>query len=96
MEKKISQEEKEKIVDFLYANEKPEFKKIRKAIGKESAEFKFNYKDDDKIVGTHTISNLSIKSILVKNGLNFQKKNKKIFGMCCIFLIANQLKRICY
>ncbi|PIV94127.1 MAG: hypothetical protein COW44_06120, partial [Flavobacteriaceae bacterium CG17_big_fil_post_rev_8_21_14_2_50_33_15] len=39
--RKISQEEKEKIVEFLYANEKPEFKKIRKVIGKESAEFKF-------------------------------------------------------
>ena len=49
--KKISQEEKEKIVEFLYSNEKPEFKKIRKVIGKESAEFKFNYKDEDKILG---------------------------------------------
>lgn len=63
--KKISQEEKEKIVEFLYANEKPDFKKIRKVIGKESAEFKFNYKDEDKIVGTYTIANLS---------------NKKFFG----------------
>ena len=32
--KKISQEEKEKIVEFLFANEKPEFKKIRKVICK--------------------------------------------------------------
>ena len=47
---KISQSEKEKLVAFLLTNEKPDFKKIRKAIGKESAEFKFNYKDDDKIV----------------------------------------------
>jgi len=39
--KKISQEDKEKLVTFLCANEKPEFKKIRKAIGKESAEYKF-------------------------------------------------------
>ena len=43
-----------------------EFKKIRKAIGKESAEFKLNYKDDDKIVGTHTISNLSNKKFFGK------------------------------
>ncbi len=75
--KKISQEEKEKIVDFLYANEKPEFKKIRKVIGKESAEFKFNYKDDDKIVGTHTISNLSNKKYFGKKWFEFSEKEQE-------------------
>ena len=64
-DKKISLEEKEKMIEILYAiplgKEKVDFKVLRKAIGKESAEFKFNYKDDDKIVGTHTISNLSNK-----------------------------------
>ena len=75
--KKISQEEKEKIVDFLYANEKPEFKKIRKVIGKESAEFKFNYKDDDKIVGTHTISNLSNKKYFGKKWFEFSDKEQE-------------------
>lgn len=75
--KKISQEEKEKIVDFLYANEKPEFKKIRKAIGKESAEFKFNYKDEDIIVGTHTISNLSNKKYFGKKWYEFSDKEQE-------------------
>ena len=75
--KKISQEEKEKIVEFLFANEKPEFKKIRKAIGKESAEFKFNYKDDDKIVGTHTISNLSNKKYFGKKWFEFSEKEQE-------------------
>ncbi len=75
--RKISQEEKEKIVEFLYANEKPEFKKIRKAIGKESAEFKFNYKDDDKIVGTHTISNLSNKKYFGKKWFEFTEKEQE-------------------
>lgn len=74
--KKLSQEDKEKIVEFLYANEKPEFKKIRKAIGKESAEFKFNYKDDDKIVGTHTISNLSNKKYFGKKWFDFSEKEQ--------------------
>lgn len=74
---KISQEEKEKIVDFLYANEKPEFKKIRKVIGKESAEFKFNYKDEDKIVGTHTISNLSNKKYFGKKWFEFSEKEQE-------------------
>lgn len=75
--KKISQEEKEKIVDFLYANEKPDFKRIRKVIGKESAEFKFNYKDDDKIVGTHTISNLSNKKYFGKKWFEFSEKEQE-------------------
>lgn len=75
--KKISQEEKQKIVEFLYANEKPEFKKIRKVIGKESAEFKFNYKDDDKIVGTHTISNLSNKKYFGKKWFEFSDKEQE-------------------
>ncbi|UPQ79994.1 type II CRISPR RNA-guided endonuclease Cas9 [Flavobacterium azooxidireducens] len=75
--KKISQEEKEKIVEFLFANEKPEFKKIRKAIGKESAEFKFNYKDEDKIVGTHTISNLSNKKYFGKKWFEFSEKEQE-------------------
>lgn len=75
--KKISQEEKEKIVDFLYANEKPDFKRIRKVIGKESAEFKFNYKDDDKIVGTHTISNLSSKKYFGKKWFEFSEKEQE-------------------
>lgn len=75
--KKISQEEKEKIVEFLYANEKPDFKKVRKIIGKESAEFKFNYKDEDKIVGTHTISNLSNKKYFGKKWFEFTEKGQE-------------------
>ncbi|WP_396143506.1 type II CRISPR RNA-guided endonuclease Cas9 [Flavobacterium sp.] len=75
--KKISQAEKEKIVEFLYANEKPDFKKIKKVIGKESAEFKFNYKDDDKIVGTYTISNLSNKKYFGKKWFEFSEKEQE-------------------
>lgn len=75
--KKISQDEKEKIAEFLFANEKPDFKKIRKVIGKESADFKFNYKDDDKIVGTHTISNLSNKKFFGKKWFEFSEKEQE-------------------
>jgi len=75
--KKISQEEKEKIVEFLYVNEKPDFKRIRKIIGKESAEFKFNYKDDDKIVGAHTISHLSNKKFFGKKWFEFSEKEQE-------------------
>lgn len=91
--KKISQQEKEKIVDFLYANEKPEFKKIRKVIGKESAEFKFNYKDDDNIVGTHTISNLSNKKYFGKKWFEFtEKEQEDIWHVLYFFDSKSNLK----
>ncbi|MEZ4853808.1 type II CRISPR RNA-guided endonuclease Cas9 [Flavobacterium sp.] len=91
--KKISQADKEKIVDFLYANEKPDFKKIRKAIGKESAEFKFNYKDDDKIVGTHTISNLSNKKFFGKKWFEFtEKEQEDIWHILYFFDSKSNLK----
>jgi CRISPR-associated endonuclease Csn1 len=75
--KKISLNEKNKIVEFLFANEKPDFKRIRKVIGKESNEFKFNYKDDDKIVGTHTISNLSNKKYFGTKWFQFSEKQQE-------------------
>lgn len=91
--KNISQEEKEKIVDFLYANEKPDFKRIRKVIGKESAEFKFNYKDDDKIVGTHTISNLSNKKFFGKKWFDFnEKEQENIWHVLYFFDSKSNLK----
>ncbi|MFG6686757.1 type II CRISPR RNA-guided endonuclease Cas9 [Mariniflexile sp. HNIBRBA6329] len=90
---KISQEEKEKIVEFLFANEKPDFKKIRKVIGKESAEFKFNYKDDDKIVGTHSISNLSNKKYFGKKWFEFtDKEQEDIWHVLYFFDSKSNLK----
>ncbi|MFB0966780.1 MAG: type II CRISPR RNA-guided endonuclease Cas9, partial [Cloacibacterium sp.] len=91
--KKISQEEKEKIVEFLFANEKPEFKKIRKVIGKESTEYKFNYKDDDKIVGTHTISNLSNKKYFGTKWFEFtEKEQEDIWHVLYFFDSKSNLK----
>ncbi|MFA5298739.1 MAG: type II CRISPR RNA-guided endonuclease Cas9 [Lutibacter sp.] len=75
--KKITQEDKNKIIEQLLSNEKVDFKKLRKAIGKESAEFKFNYKDDDKIVGTHTISNLSNKKFFGKKWFELSEKEQE-------------------
>lgn len=74
---KISEDEKEKLIEQLLLSDKIEFKKLRKAIGKESAEFKFNYKDDDKIVGTHTISNLSNKKFFGKKWFEFSEKEQE-------------------
>ena len=91
--KKISQVEKEKIVEFLFANEKPEFKKIRKVIGKESTEYKFNYKDDDKIIGTHTISNLSNKKYFGTKWFEFtEKEQEDIWHVLYFFDSKSNLK----
>jgi len=76
---KISDEERKVLIEKLLTNEKIEFKKLRKAIGKEGDEFKFNYKDDDRIVGTHTISNLS---------------NKKYFGEKWFSLSSDEQENI--
>jgi CRISPR-associated endonuclease Csn1 len=75
--KKINQEEKDKLIELMVLSDKIEFKKLRKAIGKESAEFKFNYKDDDRIVGTHTISNLSNKKFFGKKWFDFSEKDQE-------------------
>lgn len=75
--KKISQEEKTTLVEQLLSFDKIEFKKLRKAIAKESADFKFNYKDDDRIVGTHTISNLSNKKFFGKKWFDFSEKEQE-------------------
>ena len=73
----INQVEKETLIEQLLLSDKIEFKKLRKAIGKDSAEYKFNYKDDDKIVGTHTISNLSNKKFFGKKWFEFSEKEQE-------------------
>ncbi len=91
--KKISKEEKDKLIEQLLASDKIEFKKLRKAIGKESAEFKFNYKDDDKIVGTHTISNLSNKKFFGKKWFEFtDKEQEDIWHVLYFFDSKSNLK----
>ncbi|MBQ0117135.1 MAG: type II CRISPR RNA-guided endonuclease Cas9, partial [Flavobacterium sp.] len=74
---KITAEERQKMLDVLMLAEKTDFKKLRKAIGKEGPEFKFNYKDDDKIVGTYTISNLANKKYFGKKWFDLSEKQQE-------------------
>lgn len=74
---KIDEDDRKALIKLLLANEKIDFKKLRKAIKKEGAEFKFNYKDDDKIVGTHTISNLSSKKFFGEKWFDFTEKEQE-------------------
>lgn len=91
--KKLVKTEKDKMIEVLLTSEKVEFKKLRKAIGKESAEFKFNYKDDDKIIGTHTISNLSNKKYFGKRWFDFtEKEQEDIWHVLYFFDSKSNLK----
>ena len=78
---KISQEEKEKIalelMSFPLKKEKIDFSKLKKVINKESGEFKFNYKDNDQIVGAYTISNLSNKKYFGSKWFGFSEKEQE-------------------
>lgn len=75
--KRISQKERDVLAEFLKRNEKPNFKRLRKLIKKEAVEFKFNYKDDDKIVGALTISSLSNKKFFGEEWFNFNEKKQQ-------------------
>lgn len=91
--KRLSNDERDKIIEQLLLAEKVDFKKLRKAIGKESAEFKFNYKDDDKIVGTHTISYLANKKFFGKKWFDFtEKEQEDIWHVLYFFDSKSNLK----
>ncbi|MFV8377917.1 type II CRISPR RNA-guided endonuclease Cas9 [Flavobacterium sp. LB3R33] len=74
---KLHVDERKLVFDFLIEKEKPSFKDIRKAINKLDAIYKFNYKDEDKIVGTHTISNLCNKKFFGKKWFDFTEKEQE-------------------
>lgn len=74
---KLNATERNLAYNFLIEKEKPSFKDIRKAIGKIDASFKFNYKDEDKIVGTFTISNLCNKKFFGKKWFEFSEKQQE-------------------
>lgn len=75
--KLLNADERRKAFDFLILKDKPSFKDIRKAIGKIDASFKFNYKDEDKIVGTFTISSLANKKFFGAKWFDFTEKERE-------------------
>lgn len=61
--KKLNIDDREKLIEQLKKKAKVKFSVLRKAINKEGSEFQFNYKNDDQIAGSLTISKLSSKKI---------------------------------
>lgn len=91
--KKIDATEKEIVIDLLYSFEKIEFKKIRKALKKEGKEYKFNFKDDEKISGSSTISHLSNKKMFGKRWFSFSEKEQEdIWHVLYFFESKSKLK----
>lgn len=74
---KITEDDRAKIVKLLFSKEKLKFKEVRKAIGKLDGHYQFNYKDDDAIVGTHTISNLSNKKFFGNTWFELSEKEQE-------------------
>lgn len=74
---RLTDSDREALVKKLFSTEKTSFKALRKEIGKLSSDFQFNYKDDDKILGTYTISQLSSKKYFGKKWFNFSEKEQE-------------------
>ena len=90
---KITQNEREKIVNVLLSKEKPFFKDIRKSIGKLDGVYQFNYKDKDKIVGSYTISKLSSNKFFGKEWFDFtEKEQEDIWHVLSFFDDSDKLK----
>lgn len=87
---KLNKEEREIIINVLLTNEKIAFSKLKKAIDKTSAEFKFNYKGEDKIVGTHTVSNLSNKKFFGKKWFDLSHKEQEDIWHVLYFFDSKQ------
>lgn len=90
----ITKEDREMIVDLLLSKEKVSFKEIRKVINKSDGYYQFNYKNDDKIVGAHTISNLSNKKFFGEKWFDFSDKEQEdIWHVLSFFEDREKLKQ---
>ncbi|MGB0879016.1 MAG: type II CRISPR RNA-guided endonuclease Cas9 [Polaribacter sp.] len=89
----ITSQEREKIVSLLLSKEKLNFKEIRKAIGKTEAIHQFNFKDNDRIIGSYTISNLSNKKFFGQQWFQFSEKEQEdIWHILSFFDDRDKLK----
>lgn len=73
----LTKEDQEILIKELYSKEKVTFSALRKAIKRSDSSFQFNYKDDDKIVGSYTISKLSNKKFFGTQWFEFSRKEQE-------------------
>ena len=75
--RKLNNTDREIISKVLFSKDKVKFLALRKAINKADGSFQFNYKDDDSIIGSYTISNLSNKKFFGGNWAGFNEKEQE-------------------
>lgn len=93
VKQKITALERTQIINLLLSKEHPTFKEIRKLIHKVGDVYQFNYKDDYKIVGAHTISNLSNKKFFGPQWFKFSREEQeKIWHVLSFFDDSEKLK----
>jgi len=71
---KLNAEDRNKLVKILLKKENPAFKELRKELKLTDSIYQFNYKDDDKISGSHTIRSLSSKKFFGEEWFDFSEK----------------------
>jgi len=90
----LTREERETVVNLLLSKEKVPFKQIRKELNRLDSYYQFNYKDDDKIVGSHTISNFSNKKFFGEKWFGFtEKEQEDIWHILYFFEDKDKLKK---
>ena len=86
--------DRETISKVLFSKEKVKFLALRKAIDKVGGSFQFNYKDDDAIVGSYTISSLSNKKFFGANWFDFnENEQENIWHTLSFFDDREKLKK---
>ncbi|HBS12409.1 MAG TPA: type II CRISPR RNA-guided endonuclease Cas9, partial [Flavobacteriaceae bacterium] len=91
---KLTSEEREIIISVLLSKDKVAFKLLRNAIDKSDGYYQFNFKDDDKIVGTYTISNLANKKFFGEKWFDFSTKEQEdIWHVLSFFEDREKLKQ---
>lgn len=91
--KKLSEAERNILVEKLFSKDKATFMELRKAIKKADSGYQFNYIDDDKIVGSHTISQLSNKRFFGDKWFEFSEKEQEdIWHVLYFFEDRDKLK----
>ena len=74
---KLSDKDRKLLANHLFSKEKIKFNSLKRILKKNDSSYQFNYKDDDAIVGSHTISNLSNKKFFGKDWFDFSDKEKE-------------------
>lgn len=91
--KRLNEKEREHAINLMLSKESPKFSELRKKIDKQDDYFKFNYKDDEKMPGSYTISSLSSTKFFGREWFDKSlKEQEDIWHVLFSFDDINKLK----